>query len=91
MACTMGFVQIDLDPSWLRVPLAAFLAGLALCALGLLWTYPAQASLFAQAYAERARRGHWIPLFCVMLAYTLSLLAFVLGCWIIQGVAGFTY
>lgn len=91
MACTVDIIQIDLDSSWLRMPLLAFLAGLALCALGLLWTYPTQASLLAQAYAERARRGHWIPVFCVMVSYSLSLLAFVVGCWFFQGIASFTY
>lgn len=64
----MGVITTDLAPQWLRLPLAAFLGGLTLAALGLLWSYPTQASLLNQLIAGRTRRTHWIPLFCTMVA-----------------------
>ena len=87
----LGIIEVDLAPQWLRLPLAAFLAGLVLSALGLLWTYPAQASLLNQLVSGRARRTHWIPLTCTIIAYTLSLLAFVCGCWITLGLGHLAY
>ena len=87
----LGVIEIDLAPQWLRLPLGAFLGGLVLSALGLLWTYPAQASLINQSITGRVRRSHWIPLSCTMIAYTLSLLAFVAGCWITLGVGHLAY
>ncbi len=87
----LGIIQVDLAPHWLRLPLAAFLAGLVLSALGLLWTYPAQASLLNQLVSGRARRTHWLPLSCTIIAYTLSLLAFVAGCWITLGLGHLAY
>lgn len=91
LSCSIGIVEFDLAPQWLRLPLTAFLAGLALCALGLLWSYPAQSSLFHQALQGRPRRGHWLPAFCATLAYSLSLFAFALGCWFTHTLATFTY
>src|SRR3546814_10579464 len=79
LSCSLGIVQIDLDPQWLRFPLAAFLAGLALAALGLLWSYPVQSSLLHQLISGKPRRGHWLPLFCSLAAYSLGLLAFIAG------------
>lgn len=87
----LGIIQADLAPQWLRLPLAAFLAGLVLSALGLLWTYPAHASLINQLVSGRVRRTHWIPLSCTIIAYTLSLLAFVGGCWITLGLGHLAY
>ncbi|SHG76729.1 hypothetical protein [Pollutimonas bauzanensis] len=87
----MGLIQTDLAPQWLRLPLAIFLAGLVLSALGLLWSYPLQASLLNQLVSGHARRTHWIPLFCTMVAYSLSLLAFVCGCWFTLGLASMAY
>lgn len=81
IVCSMGIVQVDLSPYLLRLPLAAFMAGLALCGLGLLWSYLVQTSLFNQLLAGRARRTHWVPMFCAMVAYSLSMAAFVMGCW----------
>lgn len=81
VVCSMGIVQVDLSPYLLRLPLAAFMAGLALCGLGLLWSYLVQTSLFNQLLAGRARRTHWVPMFCAMVAYSLSMAAFVMGCW----------
>lgn len=87
----IGIVHIELPPEWLRLPMAAFLGGLALSALGLLWAYPVQASLLNQLVLGRPRRTHWIPLFCTMVAYGLALLAFVLGSWATLGLASLAY
>lgn len=87
----IGLVQIELAPQWLRLPLAAFLGGLTLSALGLLWAYPVQASLLNQLIVGRSRRTHWIPLCCTMVAYCLALLAFVFGCWATLGLASVAY
>ncbi|HEY9459615.1 MAG TPA: hypothetical protein VIR04_02310 [Paralcaligenes sp.] len=81
VACSIGVVQVDLSPYLLRLPLASFMAGLALCGLGLLWSYLVQSSLFNQLLEGRARRTHWVPMFCAMIAYSLSMAAFVMGCW----------
>jgi hypothetical protein len=91
LCSSLGIVQIDLDLQWLRFPLAAFLAGLALSALGLLWSYPVQSSLLHQLLTGRPRRTHWLPLFCTLVAYSLSLLAFIAGCWFTQSLAVMTY
>lgn len=87
----MGVIPTDLAPQWLRLPLAAFLAGLTLAALGLLWSYPTQASLLNQLITRRSRRTHWIPLFCTMVAYSLALFAFVCGCWLVLGLVSMVY
>jgi hypothetical protein len=79
--CSVGIVQVDLSPYLLRLPLAAFMAGLALCGLGLLWSYLVQTSLFNQLLAGHARHTHWVPMFCALVAYSLSMAAFVMGCW----------
>jgi hypothetical protein len=91
MACAVGIIDVDLGAPWLRLPITLFLAGLALATLGLLWSYPVQASLLNQLAEGRPRRGHWIPLICVMTAYGLSLLAFVIACWLTLGMASFMY
>src|SRR5690554_657102 len=89
LACSAGIIEVSLDPGWLRMPLAGFLAGLSLVALGLLWVYPVQTSLLSQLLAGRPRRTHWLPLACVLIAYTLSLLAFVFSSWVTQGMLAF--
>jgi uncharacterized membrane protein YidH (DUF202 family) len=91
LAFGVGIVPIDLAPPWLRVPLAAFLGGLVLASLGLLWSYSVQASLFNQLLAGRRRRTHWIPMFFTTLAYSFSLLAFVCGCWFTLNLASMVY
>jgi hypothetical protein len=91
MACAIGIIDVELGAPWLRLPVTIFLAGLALATLGLLWSYPVQASLLNQLAEGRPRRGHWIPLICAMTAYGLSLLAFVVACWLTLGMASFMY
>jgi hypothetical protein len=91
LACATGMVQTELTPGWLRLPMAAFLAGLVLCGLGLLWSYLVLASLFAQMVKGQARRTHWVPLFCAMVAYSLSMAAFVLACWSLLGLSSFIH
>ncbi|HUG57404.1 MAG TPA: hypothetical protein VL002_04125 [Candidimonas sp.] len=86
-----GIIQVDLAPVWMRLPLAAFLGGLTFAALGLLWAYPAQASLLNQLVTGRSRRTHWIPLFCTMVAYSLALFAFAAGSWLLLGLVGAVY
>lgn len=87
----VGMVPIDLAPHWLRMPMASFLAGMVLCAMGLLWSYPVHASLLNQLVLGRARKTHWIPLLLTILAYSLSLLAFIVGCWFTLGLASIAY
>ncbi|NYT83440.1 hypothetical protein H0A70_18320 [Alcaligenaceae bacterium] len=89
--CSLGIFESAIELQWLRWPLAAYLAGLTLAALGLLWTYPALASLLGQAVSGRVRRTHWLPMFCIMLAYGLSMMAFVAACWFTFSVGGFFY
>ncbi len=83
--CALGLTQNDFSPAILRLPLTAFTVGLAFCGLALLWSYLVHASLFTQLITGQARRTHWVPLFCALVAYTLSLVAFVMGCWLVLG------
>lgn len=85
LAFSLGMTA-SASPVWFRLPLAAFLCGLALAGLGLLWSCPAQTSLVYQLARGYKSRGHWVPLFCTLLAYALSLVAFILGCWALQAV-----
>lgn len=87
----MGTIPTNLAPQLFRMPLAAFLGGLALCGVGLLWGFLAQASLFGQLIEGRRKRTHWVPLACALLAYGLSLLVFVVGCWFTLGLANLSY
>jgi hypothetical protein len=91
IACSLGVIQTDLTPYLLRLPLAVYLGGILFCGFGLLWFYAVQVSLCSQAIAGRIRRTHWFPMFCAMIAYSLSLLAFVLGCWSMVNLAGLVY
>jgi hypothetical protein len=86
-----GTIPTDLTPEMFRMPLAAFLGGVALCGVGLLWAFLAQASLFGQLVEGRRRRTHWVPLACALFAYGFSLLAFVVGCWFTLGLANLSY
>lgn len=85
--CALGLAQGDFSPAVLRLPLTAYTAGLAFCGLALLWFYLVHASLFSQLITGQTRRTHWVPLFCALVAYTLSLVAFVMGCWLVLGAA----
>ncbi|NYT77925.1 hypothetical protein H0A71_13045 [Alcaligenaceae bacterium] len=80
---SMG-VTMEVSAVWYRLPLAAYLSGLALAGLGLLWSCPAQTSLLYQLSRSYKTRGHWVPLFCTLLAYALSMIVFVMGCWALQ-------
>src|SRR5690606_36138554 len=91
LASSASVIPIELEAQWPRLPLGAFLGGLALVTLGLLWTYPVQSSLITQLVTGRVRKTHWIPLACVLIAYTLSLLAFAMGCWMLQGMFSVSY
>lgn len=81
LLAAVGAIQTNLAPQLFRMPLAAFLGGLALCGVGLLWVFLVQASLFGQLADGHRRRTHWVPMVCALLAYGLSLLVFVVGCW----------
>ncbi|MBV6307062.1 hypothetical protein KVP10_19405 [Candidimonas humi] len=85
--CSLGLIQTDLTAAELRLPLVAFTGGLALCGLALFWSYLVQASLFNQLVSGHARRTHWIPLSCAIIAYALSLVVFMAGCWFTLGVS----
>lgn len=91
MLCALGVISTEFSPEWLRFPLLAFSSGVLLCGLSLLWAYLAQVSLFSQSVAGYARRTHWIPLTCMIIAYCLSLAAFLIGCWLIVYLAGASY
>lgn len=91
LLCALGVISTDFSPEWLRFPLLAFSSGVLLCGLGLLWAYLAQVSLFNQSMAGYARRTHWIPLTCMVIAYCLSLAACLIGCWLVVYLAGASY
>ncbi|MCI2808471.1 hypothetical protein [Eoetvoesiella caeni] len=91
LLCALGLIATDFSPEWLRFPLLAFSSGVLLCGLSLLWAYLAQVSLFTQFLAGYARRTHWVPLTCMIVAYCLSLVAFLVGCWLIVYLAGASY
>jgi hypothetical protein len=91
LLASVGVVDTGISPYLLRLPLAAFLAGVALCGVGLLWSYLVQASLFSQLLNGRSRRTHWVPMFCVMIAYSLSLVAFLIGCWFTLNLSAWAY
>ena len=84
MLCSMGAIDLGLASAWYRFPLALFLGGLGLAALGLLWSYLLQSSLIHQVMTGKLRRTHWVPLTCTLIAYILSLLAFASGCWFLR-------
>src|SRR5690606_23138233 len=81
LGCALGIIETDLPIQYLKLPAAAFLCGLALAGLGLLWAFITQLSLERQWVDVRRKKTHWLPLFCTVLSYCLSMLAFAVGCW----------
>lgn len=79
--CSVGVIPAEVPPYLLRMPLVAFLSGLALGGLGLLWVYMVQASLAMRPQGRR--RHHWIPVVCVLGSYCASMAMFAVGCWLI--------
>ncbi|MCQ9616178.1 hypothetical protein L1889_05245 [Paenalcaligenes niemegkensis] len=75
-------------PGWLRMPLMMYLVGLVLAFIGLFWTHLTGVSLLAQSLAGRLARGHWLPMLCSILSYGLSLIVFVIACWLSFALAG---
>jgi lysylphosphatidylglycerol synthetase-like protein (DUF2156 family) len=91
LLCAVGAIPTNLAPYLFKLPLAGFIAGLALCGVGLLWSYLVQTSLFSQLVTGRSRRTHWIPLFCTLVAYAMSLAAFVMACWSVLNLSNLAY
>ena len=89
--CALGLLGADIPPYLLRLPLAAFLGGLILAGLGLLWAYLEQLNLYARLAGHYRRRTHWVPLFCVIAFYLFSLLAFAVGMWFFVNLAALVY
>jgi len=90
--CALGILPTDLPPQLLKLPLAAFLCGLALAGLGLAWACAAQASHQARlAPGGRRHRLHWLPTFCSLAAYGLAMAMFVAGCWFLVNLAALVY
>lgn len=87
LGAAVGILGTNVSPGLFRIPLAAYIAGLALCGVGLLWSYLVQTLLFSQLVEGRHRRSHWVPLACTLLAYGLSLVMFVAGCWVMLHLA----
>lgn len=81
--CALGIVSTEVPAYFLRMPLVAFLCGLALAGLGLLWVYMAQLSL--GAFRNGRRRYHWVPVLCVLGSYCVSMVMFAVGCWLLVG------
>ena len=81
--CALGIVPTEVPSYFLRMPLIAFLCGLALAGLGLLWVYMAQASLGMRSAGRR--RYHWVPVLCVLGSYCVSMVMFAVGCWLMVG------
>lgn len=80
-AFSMGLIGGDVDPPDLQQAIAAYTAGLAFCAVGMLFSYLSHFSVFRQIAAARTGRGHWFPMLVAVLAYGCSVAAFVMGCW----------
>jgi hypothetical protein len=81
VAFSLGLIGGDVDPPDLQQSIAAYTAGLAFCAVGMLFSYLSHFSVFRQIAAARASRGHWLPMLIAVLAYGCSVAAFVMGCW----------
>lgn len=82
--CALGVVPTEVPAFFLKMPLLAFLCGMALAGLGLLWLYMAHASLGMRSQSAR-RRYHWLPVFCVLASYCVSMVMFAVGCWLLLG------
>jgi hypothetical protein len=81
LAFSLGIIGGDVDPPDLRQAIMAYAVGISACAVGILFSYLAHFSVFRQVAAGRAGRGHWLPLVLSVLAYGVSVAAFVIGCW----------
>ena len=79
--CALGILPTEVPSYLLRMPLVAFLCGLALGGLGLLWVYMVQASLVLRPRGRR--RHHWVPVICVLGSYCISMVMFAVGCWLL--------
>lgn len=79
--CALSVIPTEVPSYLLRMPLIAFLCGLALAGLGLLWVYMVQASLILRSPGRR--RHHWIPVVCVLGCYCASMVIFAVGCWLL--------
>src|SRR5690606_22761553 len=82
----LGVIPTEVPSYLLRLPLIAFLCGLALTGLGVLWVYMVQASRLLRAPARR--RHHWLPAIRVLGCYCASMAVFIVGCWILVGMGG---
>ncbi len=89
LACAMGVIETELPVQYLKLPVAAFLSGLALAGLGLLWAFIVQVNLDRPLNEARRKRAHWLPLFCTVLAYSLSMAAFAVGCWFLVNLGAY--
>ncbi len=83
--CALAILPVEVPAYLLRMPLVAFLCGLALAGLGLLWVYMAQASLGSSRVRNGQRRPHWVPVLCVLASYCVSMVMFAAGCWLLLG------
>lgn len=81
----LDLMPLSLQAFWLRLPMALFLAGLALGAVGLLWSGLAQAAIQEQTRGGQLRRLHWVPALLAIASHALALLAFAAGCWALLG------
>lgn len=82
--CALGIVPTEVPAYFLKMPLVAFLSGMALAGLGLLWLYMAHASQGMRQLSAR-RRYHWLPVFCMLASYCVSMVMFAVGCWLLLG------
>lgn len=65
----------------MRCPMAAFLLGLLLCGVSMLFSYLTQFKLLNEAGAAIRGPSHVWPLWTAILAYALSIAAFGVGAW----------
>lgn len=87
MAVAAGMIPFALSPYWQRLPMALFLAGMMLSALGLFWSGLTRNLLIRQVLSGRSRRTHWIPALFATISYALAFIVFAAGCWAFLGVA----
>lgn len=83
----LGGTELFLSPSWLRLPLALFLAGMMLSMLGLFWAGVTQDALRRQLASHDVGRSHWVPGLFAIVSYALALIVFAAACWALLGVA----
>lgn len=87
LVLAIGAAPSLVSPYWLRLPLALFLAGIAMAGLGLLWSGIVQGAMLRQLLTGRMRHSHWVATFLALICYALALLAFAAGCWATLGIA----